>query len=748
MADRVASFIPECLGFHHRTWDWELYHAELLRRSEALPPLMRSLQNERRNYVDWLAPERFPLPAFLFENVDDQTVRKRSLAEAPATFDSEHQAVTIETRCGTVAHILRASLITALVKAPPEKRRKFFGCSFDEAMAPRVAYVSWRALMGSLHDPATPPKQNDSEVRSEAASQRGRIIHTPSLWDLMIRSLPFASSNANGTSVQRGSAPQNTTPHAHECFGQEPAKETSPQTIPPPTILIIDAIGAPADYGLAIVAISSELAALAWPFDSTNAQQVASADGDGTVAIVLSTSLHGSHESFLHAFNQGLCEGVVFVDAPTTQMEHRFFMECWERWRAPQARQRVIAQGTDSHLEQLERSLSQLGMITPEAPTGDSTFAYEGETNIAIFDIECAISAILRDKMPCSTPSQLWRGISERLHPQEIQSARRVLSAFLQGRALLTDVPSLEAETFVEAYYLLPDAPIMQLIPLSGTALDSQLTTLAYQISNDSLGLAHRIEVDLNNNPLLTALLLPLFDEDRHLTTYQLINEPLAVAIFAQYAIASLEQTSDLLEMSGVLYVVFLMSASIWTHFIEGVFELLDESTLPGLAADVLSNFAGMLNDWTGSEPDDCIDQISGQSSDNFADEFILKTARLLLSRPAKHRLSEYVDALTRVSIQHVIYTDSTLPWAWASWIGLLPSEEEIPDASTLLERIEWLTHLLDGPIPTCDNVLKLLRLFYDIIVENIDEVEPDCPCYVHKDVLRRHLLQRFPQRP
>ena len=746
MAGRVLPDIQKSSDPHHHAWDWGHYHAELLRRIETLPPLMRSVQNARRNRADWLALEQFPLPTFRFEDAGDKTMRKRSLAKAPVMLDSEHPDVTIETRCGTVAHILRASLIAALVKARSEKLRTFFGCSFDEAETPRIAYTNWRALVGSPDDPEMPPTgQNDNSAKPNEANQNERAIHTPSLWDLMIRSIPFIDGSAHGTPTQRRELAQNTSTNNAGRPGQVQERAEHPQPPLPPTTLVIDAIGAPLSYDLAIIAISRELAELTKSFDSIPYQQDISSGKNWTAVIILSTAFHITHESFAHGFRQKVREDIVFVDAPTTQAERRTFMEAWERWRAPRALQRKIEQKASCQLEQLRSSLSSLRMIVPEVTSDGIGFQLEGKTSIATFDIECVISATLRDNMLCATPSQLWLSLSERLHPREIESARKALAVFLQGRALLSDVPNLAAAIFLKAYFLLPNTQGMRSELLSSTVFEFMFTALPHQSSKSLSSLAYDLITELRNNPLLTALILPLEERPNELTAFQLLNEPLAVAMVAHDAVAVLQQTNDLDEFGDVLFAVFLMSIPVWTHFVEDVFELLDESTLPGLAADVLNNLAGALNIWTGEETYDCVEQNSSQSSDNFIDEFILKTNKLLLSRPNKRRLHEYIDALAHVSIQHVIGTNSYLPWAWASWIGLLSSAEDIPDASIYLDRINLLTRLLNEPVPTCDNALKLLRILYDIVLVN---VKPGCPCYVHKDVLRRYLLQRFPQRP
>lgn len=748
MAGHAASDIPECPDAHHRAWDWGRYHAELLRRTDTLPPLMRTLQNVRRNRVDWLAPERFPLPVLRLENADDQTVRRLPLAEVPVALDNEHPSVTIETRCGTIAYILRASLIAALVKSRPEQRRTFLGCPLDDAEEPRVAYVSWRTLIGSPDDPALSAKR-DGSARPEEAGPHERTIHIPSLWDLMMRSVPFVGGTTNGISAQRDRASHHAAPLGSGRSEQASVQETHAQAPLPPTILIIDALGAPADYDRALIAIARDLVARANFFDRTSLQQKTPANGNGIATIILSTAFHNPHESFAHVFHRGAYADFIFVDAPATQAERRTFMEAWERWRAPHARQRLIKQEATRRLEQLERALLSLGMFAPDAPDSDGTFTFEGRTDVATFDIECVISAIQRDDMPCATAPQLWRGLSERLSSQEIRSARRALTVFLQSRTLLADVPRLDAATFAQAYSLLPDTSIMRLGPVSNTALEFMFTAFADQTSHSLLDLAYRTVVELRNNPLITALILPLSDDNNERAAFQLLNEPLAVAIMAQDAVSDLENARDMLELNGILFTALLIPAPMWAHFMENVFELLDESTLPGLAATLLSNMSAALGVLGEETTDKRTDEVFEQPSDDIIDELINKTNRLYCSHGARQRSRSYIDALTRMSLRHVIHTDGALTWAWVSWVGLLPSWEEIPDVRALLDRIEWLTHLLHEPIPTCDNALKILRALYDLIVEDHgNHLEPDCPCYVHKDVLRRYLLQRFPQRP
>lgn len=705
------------LDSNHQPWNWWWYHATLLYLANVLPPLMRTMQNERANHVNWLATERFPLPLFRLVRHGDASAQVRSLAEAPVTLDEQHPLLTIETRCGTVAHILRSSLVAALAWTNAERRRAFFGCTFVEPEPARIAYVSWRALVGGPDDPELPPQSSGDPESIESTEQRARIIRTPSLWDLMEQSLSFVGGN-----VCREPESERVIDHdvLHYIGLGEDRAPTAPQ---PPTLLIVDAIGAPLSYHRAIIAIARELADAARAHDALARPSEAPRSKNWTNTIVLSTAGHIPHGNLTCASQHTDLEDIVFADAPTTPIERRAFMEAWERWRSPHIRPRVAAREAKQLLAQVDASLTALDMARVETPESRVTYTPDDRADIASFDIECAISAILRDDMPCASPSQLWRGLSERLRPEEKRAARRALIAFFQERSLLAQAPRLDAEDFVNAYMLLPDRPLMRFGDLSPSEVISAIHALDNQDTEDLSRSCGKLLADLRSNPLLASLIFPLVDAQFNPVAFQLLNEPLAMAIIAHDTVAELEKSDDTKVYANFISIALLMSVPTWTHFIEAVFELLDERIVPGLPRHLLEQTAGYLLAWSVSDGknvratyvDLIADAYAGITGKRQSPRDISKAA----SRIAELNIDDYIDALVRASLHHTVQMGGTVPGTWLRWVGYGLSEDEraglsitypLPGIDVVAEHVAYLRSLLDEPIPACDNALRVLR--------------------------------------
>ena len=702
---------------NNQPWNWWWYHGTLLYLANVLPPLMRTMQNERANHVDWLATECFPLPLFRLVRHGDASAQVRSLAEAPVTLDEQHPLLTIETRCGTVAHILRSSLIAALAWANTERRRAFFGCTFDEPESARIAYVSWRAIVGGPDDPEIPSQSAGGPESIESTEQRVRVIRTPSLWDLMEQSLSFVGGN-----VCREPESERFIDHdvLHYIGLGEDRAPTAPH---PPTLLIVDAIGAPLSYHRAIIAIARELADTAWAHDALAHPSEASRGRNWTNTIVLSTAGHIPHGNLICTSQRTDFEDIVFADAPTTHAERRAFMEAWERWRSPHIRPRVAAREAEQRLTQVDASLATLDMARVETPESRVTYTPDGRADIASFDIGCAIGAILRDDMPCASPSQLWHGLSERLRPEEKRAARRALIAFFQERSLLAHAPRLDAEDFVNTYMLLPDRPLMRFGNLPPSEVISAIHALTNQDTEDLSRSCGKLLADLRSNPLLAGLIFPLVDAQLNPVAFQLLNEPLAMAIIAHDTVVELEKSDDTEVYTNFISIALLMSIPTWTHFIEAVFELLDERVVPGLPRHLLEHTAGYLLAWSVSDGKN----VRAEYVDMIADAYAGATGKKrsprsvseVASRIAELNINDYIDALVRASLHHTVQMGGTVPGAWLRWVGFGLSEDEraglsitypLPDDNTIAEHAAYLRSLLDKPVPACDNALRVLR--------------------------------------
>ena len=705
-------------------WNWGRYHAELLRRSRALPPLMRSLWSERANHAAWLAPERFPLPTYRLEPSEDGAPHIRALAEASVVFDEKLSMFVIEARCGTVAHVLRGSLLAALIDADASRRQEFFGCSLDEPETPRIAYVSWRALIGGPDDPEVFPEQTESGATEDAKRGR-RMIQTPSLWALMEQSLPFVAGEA-GDPLAAADRDELHEPAA--CPDRvDVRKDTDPNV---PTMLVIDTIDAPASYNNAIIAIARKLervAALFWSI--AHPREAVDSGRNWTPTIILSTSGHIPHRRLAHATSRESLAYTVFVDAPAASDEHLTFMEAWERWCRPQARSRVVERDAAQRLAEVEQALASLGMVSIGRGREGSVATPQDVTHIATFDLRCAICAILRDDMPCATPSQLWSGLAARLQPDERRSVHRALVALHQGRAFLLDIPSVELLGFANEYNLLPSSSVMRLSNMPASELVDLVNRLASFDEKDFRRLVDTVMTDLRANPLLSGLLLPKQVENQAISQIQLLNEPLAMAIIASDAVTELERTSDGDEAGGLFTVALMMSDHAWAHFIEAVFELLAERDMAFLARYLLEKgFVLFLALSSHAIPLDVDEEISGLIDDVVDETYrgaLVQTSAELAERAEATRAAGYGDALVRASLRYDLQTGGVVPVAWAWWVAAGISAEEIaaavdpdgpwnfavPDDATVAERVSFLRELLHEPVPACDNALLLLRL-------------------------------------
>ena len=109
------------------TWDWDAYHAELLRRTRTVPPLMQSMKwNESANEADWLAPAQFPLPLYRLLPNESGMSKRSLLSEHPCDPRDGNGMTAVALRQGIVEDIFRSSLIWSLVKQTPSERRRFF----------------------------------------------------------------------------------------------------------------------------------------------------------------------------------------------------------------------------------------------------------------------------------------------------------------------------------------------------------------------------------------------------------------------------------------------------------------------------------------------------------------------------------------------------------------------------------------------------------------------------------------------
>lgn len=714
-------------------WNWKRYHAELLQRARPLPPLMRSTGawSERVNHVDWLMPREFPLPLFRLVPRGDGTVRSETLAQAPFAFDRERRILAVEVRCGTIAHIARASLLTALIAAGAERRREFLGCALDESPTPRIAFVSWRALVGGPDDPAIEPEPDPAREAAGGEQPHGRTIRTPSLWTLMEQSLPFVSGEEAEPFDDFASL---HTVDVEDVEEATPTQASSLALTTPraPTLLVIDAIGAPIPYANAIIAIARKLVSLTRLFDAIAHPEIMT-DARGrtnwTPTLVLSTNGHLPHERLEHATALDDLETGLFIDAPGTPAERLAFVTAWCRWRTPRAREGALARDAVHLCEQIETSLAALGLRAVERPP-ERRFTPAGATDLATFDIACAIGSTLRDGMPCSTPMQLLRGLDVRLPRKALDEARRALIAFHRGFALLQDVPSMEADGYAREYALLPETSFLQMSDVSLSELRETVNGLA-DLSPKQLELMKGSAVNaLRRNPLLASLMRPDAGTGRGFVGIQLLNEPLAMAIIADDVMRDLENVQSTEQIAEIAHVALMMSPSAWTRFIEALFELFDERGLAYLARYVLDATYTALLLWSANTQmisetfDEGMEEIAGDISREEMQENLRQSDTLLKARIEAMRDTRYGDAVVRASLHHNLQTGGVVPPSWAHWVGSDLYQYELqeadgavlpaPDTEATAEHVAYLRELLNAPAPACDNAALVLRAIGD----------------------------------
>lgn len=719
-------------------WNWGRYHAELLRRARPLPPLMRSASawGERVNHADWLAPREFPLPTFRLVPCGGDTVRIETLAQAPFVFDRERQILAVEVRCGTVAHIARASLLTALIAADAERRREFLGCALDESQTPRIAFVSWRALVGGPDDPAIEPKPDPARETAGGEQPQGRTIRTPSLWTLMEQSLPFVSGEE--------AEPFDDIASLHTVDVEDVEEATPMQsssfalTMPrAPTLLVIDAIGAPIPYANAIVTIARKLASLTRLFDAIAHPEIMT-DAQGragwTATLVLSTSGHLPHARLEQATSLDDLETALFIDAPGTPAERLAFATAWCRWRTPRAWEGVLARDAARLCEQIEASLAALGLHAVVRPP-ELRFTPAGATDLATFDIACAIAAIMRDGMPCSTPLQLLRGLDVRLPRKALDEARRALVAFHRGRALLQDVPSMGADGYALEYALLPKTSFLQMSDVSVSELRKTVSSLA-DLSPKQLELMKGSAVNaLRQNPLLASLMRPDARAERGFVGIQLLNEPLAMAIIACDVMRDLENAQSAEQTAIIPCVALMMSPSAWARFIEALFEHFDERGLAYLARNVLDTTYTTLLLWSTNTQ--MLSEALAEGVEEVASGIPSKEMQGTLRQSGALGKAcieamcdaRYIDAVVHASLHHNLQTGGVVPLSWAIWAGSDLYQDEldelqrendnvvlpVPDAETVAGHIAYLRELLHEPAPACDNAALVLRAIGEV---------------------------------
>lgn len=666
-------------------WDWDAYHAELLRRTRTVPPLMQSMRwNESANEADWLAPAQFPLPLYRLIRDEDGVPRRSLLSEHPCDPRDGNGMTAIALRQGIVEDIVRSSLIWSLVKQTPSERRRFFGMPITDIEHPHVGYVHWRSV----------PRKS-RKTHSEAAMD---------LNALMLRSLKRLQAG----SVNLIACDNEPAPHEEKAVPQTQEEREAAF----PQLIVFDGIGHGLSIGDALRLLVSAVRAHSAEHGSCPSEVIILAGSTNLSVGYITTNLTGGNPNL-----------VVYGDDPATKQELQTFFLGWERWRGAYGGPRELLNRAHRSLGLALASIEALGMRDPALAINPNIRKDEGGafTNQATFDLTCTISAMQRDGRTVSTVAQVCEGLRERatknqrhdlecylwaaLKTRGFDNARRYVSEALVDAAATKALPKPAALPFFSQ----PDIDeILQQEREYGQTYNSVQRTLA----------AYHCYLHLCQNPLLPSVFRTVFiSNNNNEQLLQLMNEPLALGFLAQDACRHLIERTDGIteEMLGTY--PGLMDPKAWAIFTEQLFSALDEANAPLLARRVLHTVyphcvkfnqditkAGIRN-----LREIGLRRFDGPSS-TLRDR--LKSA---LKTTKKVMQEGYADAVVRASLRHNLATGGTVPPAWAHWIGEPLLDDDFdgklwsPNKKEIAERTAFLRELLNEPIPACDNAALLL---------------------------------------
>lgn len=663
------------------TWDWDAYHAELLRRTRTVPPLMQSVWNESANEADWLAPAQFPLPIYRLLPDEGGVPRRSLLSEHPCDprdgWDISQTHIFL--RQGLISDVFRSCLIWSLVKQTPAERRRFFGTTGTGIEHPRVGYIYWRDV---------PPKGRDADADKPLLDLNTLMMR--SLKRLKAGSVDHAARIAALTVEEEKAFPEN----------REERAAAYPQYI------IFDGTGCAGNWVSSFKYLVSAIGAY------SNEYEVRSSE-----AVILSEA---PYLSMGYIDNKPRAENPLFVDAPATRQELQTFFLGWERWRGESGRPRELLTRADRGFEDTLASIEALGMRNPAlAVDPDGRNATSRSSNQATLDIACAIAAMRRDGRPVTTVAQICAGLRERMTRWQRHELECFLWAFLKARGFDNDA------RFAEEFPLGKGASI---------ALDKPAALPFFFKTNIDVTPQHEGELTRKDlflkrvaiqtfyvhayvNPVLPSIFRTLFSAQNNDRVVQLMNEPLALGFLAQDACHHLIERTDGITEKMLSTYPGLMNPKAWVTFTEQLFSALDEANAPLLARQVLHvvyPYCVIFNQDVASTGLRKLRKIGLRRFDG-PSSTVWDRFKSALKTVEKVMQEGYADTVVRASLRHNLATGGSVPPAWAHWIGKplldddFDGELRLPNKKEITERVAYLHELLSEPIPACDNAALLL---------------------------------------
>lgn len=671
------------------TWDWDAYHAELLRRTRTVPPLMQSMKwNESANEADWLAPAQFPLPLYRLLPNESGMSKRSLLSEHPCDPRDGNGMTAVALRQGIVEDIFRSSLIWSLVKQTPSERRRFFGMPITDIEHPHVGYVHWRSV---------PWKSR--ETHSDEAKM--------DLNALMLRSLKrIQAGSVNLIARDNEPAPheEKVVPHT-----QEEREAAFPQ------LIVFDGIGHGLGIGDALRLLVSAVRAHSAEHGSRPSEVIILAGSAILSAGYIKSSLMGGNENL-----------IVYGDDPATKQELQTFFLGWERWRGAYGGPRELLNRAHRSLGLALASIEALGMRDPALAVNPNVREDEhgAFTNQATLDLTCTISAMQRDGKTVSTVAQVCEGLRERTTKNQRHDLECYLWAALKTRGF-DNARRFVSETLVDAAAVkaLPKPAALPFFSQPDTdkiLRQEREYSQDYQAAQRIIGVYH-CYLHLCQNPLLPSLFRTVFIANKNNEQLlQIMNEPLALGFLAQDACRHLiERTGGITEEILGTY-PSLMDPSAWAVFAEQLFGALDEANVPLLARQALHTVYPYCLNYSNRVMPKNLDEyrrLVERVRERFDGPATSPWDRMKGARKATYKIFQegYADTVVRASLRHNLATGGTVPPAWAHWIGR-PLEEDgfderLPGVSRkeIAERAAYLRKLLDEPIPACDNAALLL---------------------------------------
>lgn len=665
-------------------WDWDAYHAELLRRTRTVPPLMQSVWNESANEADWLAPAQFPLPIYRLLPNGDKARRRSLLSEQPCDPRDDEGITAIALRQGIVEDLFRSSLIWSLVKQTSSERLRFFGMPGTNIEHPRVGYVHWREI-----PTCTPfvPARKPCELS-----------------EVMTRSLKRLSAGSSAN------VPTSQISIDRKRLPQTPEDEASAF----PQVIVLDVTTRSADASKRIAHLKAMLNEGSTRFDLPPCEIVMLLGASDLTIGIIAGRAFGKDE-----------DHVIYVDAPATRQELQTFCLGWERWRKTEGGPRRLLERAGQTLENSIHCLSELDMEDPS----DAVNPFWGRkrelsTKQATLDIMCTVIAMqsdARNTMAASALARLCDRLLERTNYKQQHDLVCLLWAFLKARGFdnalrLADEVIVGATAF--ASYNRPSALTFFFGPDADAILQREFDRA--EKNRGSKGYYFRAcYVIMHENPLLSSIFRTIYigDGPNGESRLQLMNEPLALGFLAQDACRHLIERTDGITEDILGGYPELMDPQAWATFVEQLFGALDEANAPLLARQVLHAVyphcvkfnQNVANTGFRKLHEIGVRRFDGPSS-TLWDK--LKSA---LKTTEKVMQEGYADTVVRASLRHNLATGGTVPPAWAHWIGepLLDDDFDgelwLPNKKEIAKRVAYLHELLGAPIPACDNAALLL---------------------------------------